>query len=102
MSAAIAKTVSLLLSAQQSAKLGGIIEDKGARRRVGDRGSGRTGESRFLGDVESGPLPIERAIKRSANRYGRLHVCWKLADGIRALSPGLGREAQVLLRPGRR
>jgi hypothetical protein len=34
---------------------------------------GRTGEVRFLGDVENSPLPIERTIKRLADRYDR-HV----------------------------
>ena len=37
--------------------------------------AGRTGEVRFLGDVENAPLPIERTIKKLADRYGRLHVC---------------------------
>ena len=39
---------------------------------------GRTGEVRFLGDVENSPLPIERTIKRLANRYGRLMSALKL------------------------
>jgi transposase len=30
---------------------------------------GRTGEARFLGDVANSPLPIERTIKRLADRY---------------------------------
>ena len=30
---------------------------------------GRSGEVRFLGDVENSPLPIERTIKRLADRY---------------------------------
>src|ERR1700733_4680828 len=38
---------------------------------------GRTGEVRFLGDVENNPSPIERVIKRLANRYARLHVCFE-------------------------
>jgi transposase len=38
---------------------------------------GRTGEVRFLGEVENSPLPIERTIKRLAERYGRLHVCFE-------------------------
>ena len=32
---------------------------------------GRTGEVRFLGDVENSPLPIERTIKRLTERYER-------------------------------
>jgi transposase len=39
--------------------------------------TGRTGEVRFLGDVENSPLPIERTIKRLAERYARLHVCFE-------------------------
>jgi len=45
---------------------------------------GRTGEVRFLGEIENSPGPIERTIKRLADRSGPLH------DGIRALSPGQG------------
>jgi transposase len=51
---------------------------------VGAEG-GRSGEVRFLGDVENSPLPI----KRLADRYERLHVCFR-AGGIRALWPGQG------------
>jgi transposase len=35
---------------------------------------GRTGEVRFVGEVENSPLPIERTIRRLADRYDRLHV----------------------------
>jgi transposase len=38
---------------------------------------GRTGEVRFMGDVENNPAPIERTIKRLAERYERLHVCFE-------------------------
>jgi len=38
---------------------------------------GRTGEVRFLGDVENSSLPIERTIKRLADRYDRLHICFE-------------------------
>ena len=38
---------------------------------------GRTGEVRFLGDVENSPLLIERTIKGLADRYDRLHVCFE-------------------------
>jgi transposase len=58
--------------------------------------AGRSGEVRFLGDVENSPLPIERTIKRLADRYERLHVCFEAgADGIRALSPGQGARPRV-------
>ena len=39
--------------------------------------SGRTGEVRFVGDVENRPAVIERLIKKLGNRYGRLHVCFE-------------------------
>ena len=47
-------------------------------------------EVRFLGDVENSPLPIQRTIKRLADRYDRLHVCFEAANGICALSPDQG------------
>ena len=53
---------------------------------------GRTGEVRFLGDVENSPLPIERTIKRLANRYGRLHVCFEAGP----TGYGLCRQIQAL------
>jgi hypothetical protein len=39
--------------------------------------AGRSGEVRFLGEVENSPLPIEKTIKRLTARYGRLHVCFE-------------------------
>jgi transposase len=38
---------------------------------------GRSGEVRFLGEIENRPAAIERTIKRLAGRYGRLHVCFE-------------------------
>src|ERR1700758_736140 len=38
---------------------------------------GRAGEVRFLGDVENSWLPIERTIKRLADRYCRTAVCFE-------------------------
>jgi hypothetical protein len=38
---------------------------------------GRTGEVRFLGDVENSLLPIERTIKRLTGRYDRLQFVLK-------------------------
>ena len=44
---------------------------------------GRTGEVRFLGDVENSPMPIERTIKKLADRYKQLYVCLRSqADGV--------------------
>ena len=53
---------------------------------------GRTGEVRFLGDVENNPLPIERTIKRLADRYDRLHVCFEAGP----TGYGLYRQIQAL------
>jgi len=38
---------------------------------------GRTGEVRFLGEVENRPATIERTIKKLGKRYNRLHVCFE-------------------------
>jgi transposase len=53
---------------------------------------GRTGEVRFMGDVENNPAPIERTIKRLANRYDRLHVCFEAGP----TGYGLYRQVQAL------
>lgn len=53
---------------------------------------GRTGEVRFLGDVDNSPLPIERTIKRLAERYDRLHVCFEAGP----TGYGLYRQVQAL------
>ena len=39
--------------------------------------SGRTGEVRFLGELENSATRVERVIKRLAGRYDRLHVCFE-------------------------
>jgi transposase len=38
---------------------------------------GRAGEVRFLGEVENRPAAIEGTIKKLAQRYRRLHVCFE-------------------------
>ena len=53
---------------------------------------GRAGEVRFLGDVENSRLPIERTIKRLADRYERLHVCFEAGP----TGYGLYRQIQAL------
>ena len=53
---------------------------------------GRTGEVRFLGDVENSPLAIERTIKRLAERYDRLRVCFEAGP----TGYGLYRQVQAL------
>jgi transposase len=53
---------------------------------------GRTGEVRFLGDVENSTLPIERTIKKLAERYEWLHVCFEAGP----TGYGLYRQIQAL------
>src|ERR1700755_866244 len=53
---------------------------------------GRTGEVRFLGDVENSPLPIERTIKRLADRCERLPICFEAGP----TGYGLYRQIQAL------
>ena len=63
------------------------------------RKEGRTGEVRFLGDVENSPLPIERTIKRLADRYDRLHVCFEAGPtgyGLYRQIQALGHECMVV------
>ena len=60
---------------------------------------GRSGEVRFLGDVENNPLPIERTIKRLAGRYGRLHVCLEAGPtgyGLYRQVKALGHDCMVV------
>ena len=38
---------------------------------------GRRGEIRFVGEIENSPATIERVIKKLADRYKRLHVCFE-------------------------
>jgi transposase len=38
---------------------------------------GRSGEVRFLGEIENRPAAIDRTIKKLAKRYDRLHVCFE-------------------------
>jgi transposase len=52
---------------------------------------GRTGEVRFMGDVGNNPAPIERTIKKLADRYERLDVCFEAGPtGYGALSSDPG------------
>ena len=53
---------------------------------------GRSGEVRFLDDVENSPGPIERTIKRLADRCERLHACFEAGP----TGSGLYRQIQVL------
>ena len=60
---------------------------------------GRSGEVRFLGEVENNPLPIERTIKRLADRYDRLHVCFEAGPtgyGLYRQIEALGHDCMVV------
>lgn len=60
---------------------------------------GRAGEVRFLGDVENSPLPIERTIKRLADRYERLQVCFEAGPtgyGLYRQIHALGHDCMVV------
>jgi transposase len=60
---------------------------------------GRTGEVRFLGDVENSPLPIERTIKGLADRYDRLHGCFEAGPtgyGLYRQIQDLGHDCMVV------
>jgi len=38
--------------------------------------SGRDGEIRYLGEIESGPEAVERLVRKLAGRYGNVHFCY--------------------------
>ena len=38
---------------------------------------GREGEIRYLGEIDSSPLTIERMIRKLAGRYEELHFCYE-------------------------
>jgi transposase len=46
---------------------------------------GRTGEVRFLGEIENRPAAIERTIKKLGSRYDRLHVCFEARPRVRVV-----------------
>ena len=41
---------------------------------------GRGGEVRFVGEVASTPVTVERLIRKLAGRYKKLHFCYE--DGV--------------------
>lgn len=63
---------------------------------------GRSGEVRFLGEVENRPAVIERMIQKLGKRYNRLHVCFEAgrrATGFTVRSASLVTTAWWLRRP---
>ena len=72
---------------------------------------GRTGEVRFLGEVENSPTAIERTIKKLGKRYDRLRVCFEAGPtgyGLFRQVRDLGHDCMVVApalipkRPGER
>ena len=72
---------------------------------------GRTGEVRFLGEIENRPAAIERTIKKLGRRYDRLHVCFEAGPtgyGLCRQVRDLGHDCMVVApalipkRPGER
>jgi len=60
---------------------------------------GRTGEVRFLGDVDNALLSIERTIKRLADRYEKLHLCFEAGPtgyGLYRQVKALGHDCMVV------
>ena len=39
--------------------------------------AGRDGEIRYLGEIDSAPSTVERVIKKLADRYEKVHVCYE-------------------------
>jgi len=72
---------------------------------------GRTGEVRFVGEVENSPATIERTIKKLGKKYDRLHVCFEAGPtgyGLCRQVRDLGHDCMVVApalipkRPGER
>jgi transposase len=60
---------------------------------------GRSGEVRFLGEIENTPGTIERTVKKLAARYGRLQVCFEAGPtgyGLYRQIQELGHECVVV------
>jgi transposase len=38
---------------------------------------GRTGEIRYVGEIDSAPSTIERVVRKLGGRYGKLHFCYE-------------------------
>jgi transposase len=72
---------------------------------------GRTGEIRFVGEIENTPAIVARMIKKLAGRHGRLHVCYEAGPtgyGLYRQITELGHDCMVVApalipqRPGER
>jgi transposase len=60
---------------------------------------GREGEIRYLGEIDSSPLTIERMIRKLAGRYEKLHFCYEAGPtgyGLYRQVRGLGHNCTVV------
>jgi transposase len=60
---------------------------------------GREGEIRYLGEIDSSPLTIERMIRKLAGRYEKLHFCYEAGPtgyGLYRQVRGLGHDCSVV------
>ena len=60
---------------------------------------GREGEIRYLGEIDSSPLTIERMIRKLAGRYEKLHFCYEAGPtgyGLYRQVRGLGYDCSVV------
>lgn len=61
--------------------------------------SGRDGEVRYIGEIDSSPATVERVIGKLAGRYARLHFCYEagpLGYGLYRQIRGLGHDCTVV------
>ena len=60
---------------------------------------GREGEIRYLGEIDSSPLTIERMIRKLAGRYEKLHFCYEAGPtgyGLYRHVRGLGHHCTIV------
>ena len=60
---------------------------------------GREGEIRYLGEIDSSPLTIERMIRKLAGRYEKLHFCYEAGPtgyGLYRQVRGLGHHCTIV------
>jgi transposase len=73
--------------------------------------SGRTGEVRYLGEIETMPASVERLVRKLEKKYARLHVCYEAGPtgyGLHRQITAMGHVCEVVApslvpkRPGER
>jgi transposase len=60
---------------------------------------GREGEVRYLGEIDSAPVAVERMIRKLAGRYGTLYFCYEAGptgDGLYRQVRALGHDCIVV------